>query len=126
MTKQERDAILSYVADNFISPLCDNEQSGDELYPQYCGDKFNQFVKFVNDLNKSKCTEEIYDKNTTLVYLINELSPQKNYVVSTELTKEGCWAGRVIIQETRKQHESENYYLTLAKKTSLLKENLPS
>lgn len=114
MTKQERDAILSYVANNFISPLCNNEQSGDELYPQYTGEKFNQFVEFVCNLNKSKCTEEIYDKNTTLVYLINELSPQKNYVVSTELTEEGCWSGRVVIQETRLQHESDKYYLTLA------------
>jgi hypothetical protein len=113
MTKQEKDAILSYVADNFISPLCDNEQSGDELYPQYCGEKFNQFVKFVNDLNKSKCIEEIYDKNTTLVYLINELSPQKNYVVCTELTEEGCWGGRVIIQETDLKAESDKYYLSL-------------
>lgn len=50
MTEQEKNAILSYVANNFISPLCDNKQSGDELYLQYSEDKFNKFVEFINNL----------------------------------------------------------------------------
>lgn len=57
---------------------------------------------------------EIYDKNTLLVYLINELSDQCNYRVTTVLNKDECWTGKVIIEETTQEHESEKYYLALA------------
>ena len=58
--------------------------------------------------------EQIFDKNTLLVYLINELSPQKNYKVRTVLSSSGCWTGKVIIEETtQKPKDIDEYYIYL-------------
>ena len=59
--------------------------------------------------------EQIFDKNTLLVYLINELiSPQKNYKVKTVLTSSGCWTGKIIIEETTQEAKDiDEYYICL-------------
>jgi hypothetical protein len=64
--------------------------------------------------------EQIFDKNTLLVYLINELiSPTKNYKVKTVLTSEGCWTGKIIIEETTQDAEKDidEYYICLGNQT---------
>ena len=52
MTKEERDEILSYVAQNFISPLCFDDRPANEVYLEMSGDKFNDFVEFMYDIEK--------------------------------------------------------------------------
>jgi hypothetical protein len=58
MTKQKKDEILSYVAENFISPLCDSKKSGKELFLQFSEDEFNKFVTFVNNLAVSNTMQQ--------------------------------------------------------------------
>lgn len=61
--------------------------------------------------------EQIFDKNTLLVYLINELSPYINYKVNTILTPNGCWSGKIIIEETsQKAKDIDNYYNNIINK----------
>lgn len=62
---------------------------------------------------------QIFDKNTLLVYLINELiNPTKNYKVKTVLTSEGCWTGKIIIEETTQEAKDiDEYYICLGDNT---------
>ena len=62
---------------------------------------------------------QILDKNTLLVYLINELSSNFNYEVDTILSPEGCWTGQINIRTTEKDSEQDivNYYKNISKNT---------
>lgn len=52
MTKEERDEIASYVAQNFISPLCFSKEPAKEIYLHMSGDEFNKFIEFLNNMVK--------------------------------------------------------------------------
>lgn len=52
MTREERDEIASYVAQNFISPLCFSEESTKENYLRMSGKEFNKFIEFLNNMIK--------------------------------------------------------------------------
>ena len=48
-TTKTADEILSYVAQNFISPLCFDSRSGRDIYLEYSSEVFNKFVEFLLD-----------------------------------------------------------------------------
>lgn len=52
MTKKERDEIASYVAQNFIGPLCFSKESTKENYLRMSGVEFNKFFMFLDDMIK--------------------------------------------------------------------------
>ena len=52
MTKEERDEIASYVAQNLISPLCFSKESTKEIYLRMSGVEFSKFFMFLNDMVK--------------------------------------------------------------------------
>lgn len=52
MTRNEADEILSYIAQNIISPLAFDERKADEVWLELSGEKFNQLCKFVYNLTK--------------------------------------------------------------------------
>lgn len=49
MTRKEADNILSYVAQNIISPLAFDETPAKEVWLRLSGDDFNKLCKFVYD-----------------------------------------------------------------------------
>ena len=64
----------------------------------------------------SKTDVMTLDKNTLLVYLINELGNHP-WKVTTVLDDDGCWAAQVILEGTgEKPKDIENYYKNLAKR----------
>lgn len=54
------------------------------------------------------------DKDTLLVYLINELSSNVNYKVTTILDDNGCWTGKVNIEISQKSIDVGKYYRKIA------------
>lgn len=56
MTKEERDEIGSYVAQNFISPLCFSKESTKDIYLKMSGTKFSEFIAFLNNMVKEEET----------------------------------------------------------------------
>lgn len=52
MTNKERDEIGSYVAQNFISPLCFSKESTKEIYLRMSGKEFNKFIAFLDKMVK--------------------------------------------------------------------------
>ena len=58
----------------------------------------------------------IYSKETLLVYLMNELS-SGSYEVTTYLAEDGCWDGKISIQVIfESKNEDSEYYKRLAEK----------
>ena len=63
MTQHEYDEIAHYVARNFISPLCFEKRTPEEIFLEYSSTKFNNFIEFLIDLGverevKSNASEE--------------------------------------------------------------------
>lgn len=58
MTRNEADIILSYIAQNFISPLCFDEREAKDIYLEYSGEKFNELVSLVFGMVESEDEEE--------------------------------------------------------------------
>ena len=54
MTQHECNEIAHYVAKNFISPLCFEERTPEEIFLEYSSTKFNNFIKFLNNLGVEK------------------------------------------------------------------------
>lgn len=53
MTEHEYDEIAHYVAENFISPLCFDKRPTKEIYFEYTTTKFDEFIKFLIELQES-------------------------------------------------------------------------
>lgn len=60
MTRNEADEILSYVAQNLISPLAFDDRKAGEVWLELSGEKFNQLCKFVYDLTREGKQNEVY------------------------------------------------------------------
>ena len=52
MTKEQSDAILSYVAQNIISPLAFDERPASKVWEELTGAPFNKLVKLVKSIEK--------------------------------------------------------------------------
>lgn len=48
--KAQMDEILSYIAENFVSPLCFDNRPAKEVYLEHSGEKFNDLVAFCYNL----------------------------------------------------------------------------
>ena len=85
ITEKERDEICSYVAQNFVSPLCFDYDTTEEAYLDLSGDKFNKFCAFMRELidkakveNKLLCPhcgaeleqDDVYDRTDNNDYCV--------------------------------------------------------
>ena len=52
ITRNEADEILSYIAQNLISPLAFDERKAKNAWLELSGEKFNQLCSFVYNLIK--------------------------------------------------------------------------
>jgi hypothetical protein len=61
---------------------------------------------------------QLFDKNTLLVYLINELSAKQTWEVTTILDDDGCWTGQVLIKElgSEEPKDIDDYYKKIAER----------
>lgn len=54
IAQKEADEILSYVAQNIISPLAFDERKASEVWLELSGEKFNELCTFVYNMVKNK------------------------------------------------------------------------
>ena len=52
MTHEEMEEVASYVAHNFVSPLCFSEKSAKEIYLEMSGKHFSEFCSFLHNMVK--------------------------------------------------------------------------
>lgn len=63
MTRNEAENILTYVAQNIISPLAFDETPAREVWLRLIGDDFNKLCKFVHGMVETK-TRKFFDIET--------------------------------------------------------------
>lgn len=56
MTRQEMDTILSYFAQNFISPLCFDKRPAKEIWQEYSGEKFRALYQLMTKMQEESTT----------------------------------------------------------------------
>ena len=56
MTRQEMDTILSYFAQNFISPLCFDTRPAKEIWLEHSGEKFRALYQFMLNMQEESTT----------------------------------------------------------------------
>lgn len=58
MTKEQRDAILGYVAQEILSPLATDERTASEVWKELIGEPFNGLCRLVCDMMEEKTNEK--------------------------------------------------------------------
>ena len=58
ITRNEADEILSYIAQNLISPLAFDERKAKDVWLELSGEKFNALCAFVNKMVERKEEKE--------------------------------------------------------------------
>lgn len=79
MTREEADSILSYVAQNIISPLAFDETPAKEVWLRLSGNDFNKLCKFVYEATESDVenmddryfVEEVTKNNMSFLEVLN-------------------------------------------------------
>lgn len=61
ITRNEADEILSYIAQNIVSPLAFDDRKAKEVWLDLSGEKFNQLCEFVYNLVKESERENEND-----------------------------------------------------------------
>lgn len=56
MTRQEMDTILSYSAQNFISPLCFDKRPAKEIWLEHSGEKFRALYQLMTKMQEESTT----------------------------------------------------------------------
>lgn len=57
MSKEQRDAILGYVADNIISPLAFDNRPASKVWEELTQEPFSKLVELVNSFIESEVNE---------------------------------------------------------------------
>ena len=52
ITREEADEILSYIAQNLISPLAFDERSASKVWLEMSGEKFNKLCAFIYNMTE--------------------------------------------------------------------------
>jgi hypothetical protein len=86
ITQKEADEILSYVAQNLISPLAFDERKASEVWLELSGNKFNDLCKFVSEMvKKPKTVYTIYEEDHGTIGVAENLKEAKEWLIDS------CW-----------------------------------
>lgn len=91
ITRNEADEILSYIAQNLISPLAFDERKAKDVWLELSGEKFNALCAFVNEMVKSpKVTYVIYEDNHGFIGIAESLKEAKQWLIDSGWICGGC------------------------------------
>lgn len=86
ITQKEADEILSYVAQNLISPLAFDERPASEVWLELSGNKFNELCAFITEMTKRvKPIYEIYEENHGTIGVAENFKKAKEWLIDS------CW-----------------------------------
>ena len=84
ITKKEADEILSYIAQNIISPLAFDERKANEVWLELSGIKFNELCAFVAEMTKRpKVIYEISEENHSNIGVAESFKDAKQWLIDS-------------------------------------------
>lgn len=91
ITKNEADEILSYIAQNIISPLAFDERKASEVWLELSGEKFNALCTFVYEIVKSPKTVYIIDEeNHSTIGIAASFKDAKQWLIDSAWVYSQC------------------------------------
>lgn len=86
ITKDTADEILSYVAQNLISPLAFDDRPASEVWLELSGNKFNGLCEFISEMvKKPKAVYIIEEENHGLIKIAESRKEAKEWLIDS------CW-----------------------------------
>ena len=84
ITKDIADEILSYVAQNLISPLAFDDRPASEVWLELSGNKFNDLCKFISEMVKRpKIVYEISEENHSNIGVAESFKEAKQWLIDS-------------------------------------------
>lgn len=89
--RDEADEILSYVAQNIISPLAFDERKASEVWLELSGNKFNELCNFVYEMvKKPKAVYIIKEENHGTIGIAESFNEAKQWLVNSNWVESYC------------------------------------
>ena len=91
ITRKEANEILSYIAQNIISPLAFDERKAKDVWLELSGEKFNKLCAFVNEMVKTpKIVYTIAEDCHGDIGIAESVKEAKQWLVDSEWVQSYC------------------------------------
>lgn len=102
ITKDIADEILSYVAQNIISPLAFDDRPASEVWLELSGNKFNDLCEFVSEMVKNpKVVYTIGEDNHGTIGIAESLKKAKQWLINSHWVYSSCEIWNPQTQESK-------------------------
>jgi hypothetical protein len=91
ITRDEADEILSYVAQNLISPFAFDDRPTSEAWLTMSGEKFNEFCAFITEMTtRPKIVYEINEENHGTIGIAESFKGAKQWLIDSTWVYTDC------------------------------------
>ena len=102
ITRNEADEILSYIAQNIISPLAFDERKASEVWLELSGNKFNNLCEFIFEMVKRpKVIYEINEENHANIGVAESFKDAKQWLIDSHWVYSQCELWNPKTQESK-------------------------
>lgn len=102
ITRKEADEILSYIAQNIISPLAFDERKASEVWLELSGNKFNTLCEFVSEMVENPGVVYIIDEeNHSTIGIAASFNEAKQWLIDSAWVYSQCELWNPQTQESK-------------------------
>ena len=102
ITRKEADEILSYIAQNIISPLAFDERKASEVWLELSGNKFNTLCEFVSEMVENPRVVYIIDEeNHSTIGIAASFNEAKQWLIDSAWVYSQCELWNPQTQESK-------------------------
>ena len=102
ITRKEADEILSYVAQNLISPLAFDERKAKDVWLELSGEKFNKLCAYITEMTKRpRIVYEINEENHANIGVAKSFKDAKQWLIDSAWVYSQCELWNPQTQESK-------------------------
>ena len=102
IVQKEADEILSYIAQNLISPLAFDDRPASKIWLELSGNKFNELCAFIEEMTKRpKVIYEISEDNHGTIGIAESFKDAKQWLIDSAWVYSQCELWNPQTQESK-------------------------